>query len=224
MLEFFTASQNTPFAVVLGLLLVFLAVELAGLVLGADVSSMLGGGGAADMADAADAGLDTITGSEGLNIGFVTSFLYWLNVGRVPLVILIVLFMTFFVVTGYTVQYILLNATGHMLPAWLATPAALVVAIPAVRWSGRSFAKIVPRDETEAISLDELVGSRAVITIGTARSNSPAQARTVDRFGTTHYVMVEPDDPANVLETGKELLLVRHEGNRFYAIYHPDSI
>lgn len=222
MFEFFTAAQNVPFAVVLGLLLVILVVELAGLLFGADISGMLGDGGAGDLADAADVGLDSLSGGDGMNIGFVTSFLYWLNVGRVPLVILMVLLMTFFVVIGYTLQYILLRWFGHMLPAWLATPAALVIAMPGVRWSGRSIGKIVPRDETEAITLDELIGSRAVITIGTARSGSPAQARTVDRFGTTHYAMVEPDDPAVALETGKELLLVRYEGGKFYAIYHPD--
>lgn len=219
MYEFLTATQNLPFAIALALLLVLLAIELAGFLFGADVSGMLGDG----MPDAGvDVDLDLPSGDLP-DVSFVTGFLYWLNVGRVPLIILLVLLMTFFVIIGYGLQYLLLSFLGFMMPSYVAAPAALLVALPVVRWSGKGVGRVVPRDETEAISVRELVGSRAVISLGIAKAGYPAQARVSDRFGTTHYVMAEPDDPEATLESGHPLLLVRYDGSKFFAIRHPEG-
>ena len=234
MLEFATASQNLPFAVVLGILIAFFFIELVGFLFGADLSGLLGeidlpdidvpdiDVPSVDLPDIGvpDPGLEAVP--HGMNIGFVTSFLYWLNVGRVPIIILVVLFMTAFVVTGYALQLIVLGLAGFLLPGYLAAPAAFALALPVVKATGRTFGRIVPRDETEAISRSELVGSRAVITIGKARTGYPAQARVSDRFGTSHYLMLEPDDPNEELESGTSLLLVRFDGSRYYAIRHPE--
>lgn len=218
MYEFLTASPNLPFAVALGLLIVLLIIELAGFLLGTGLSSIIGDG------LTPDAGVDIdIPAGDGLNIGLVSSFLYWLNIGRVPLIVLAVIFMAFFVIIGYALQYAMAAGLGHMLPAWIAAPAAFVAAMPLVRSSGCHIAKIVPRDETEAVSMRELVGLRAVVTLGTAKKGYPAQARATDKFSTAHYVMVEPDDPAQSFGQGAELLLVRFDGTKFFAIHHPDG-
>jgi hypothetical protein len=43
-----------------------------------------------------------------------------------------------------------------------------------------------------------------------------------DEFGTTHYVMVEPEDPDQALGAGASVLLVRHvSGRRFRVIPNP---
>lgn len=214
MLEFATASQNLPFAIVLALLVAIFVIELGGFMFGANVGGLLGD---VDLPDA-----DVDVSPEALNLGFVTSFLYWLNIGRIPVIILIVVFMTAFVMSGYVLQLLVLSLGGFLLPAYLAALAAVAASIPLVRLFGRTVAKIIPRDETEAVSTAELVGSRAVIILGTAKTGSPAQARATDRFGATHYMMLEPDDPQAVLESGKELLLVRYDGSKFYAINHPE--
>lgn len=215
MLAFLAAPQNTPFAVVLALLLALFVIEVIGFMFGASISSLLGG-------DGPDMDLDALSGTEGFSPGVVTSFLYWVNVGRVPFIILMVLFMTAFVATGYILQYVCLSLVDHMLPAWLASLVAIAASAPCVRVLGKGLSRIMPRDETEAVSTAELVGTRAVIVLGTARRGSPAQARANDRYGQQHYLMLEPDDPEAVLETGEPLLLVRLEGEKFYAIKHPE--
>lgn len=211
--EFVTASQNLPFAVVLVLLVVIFLIELSGFLFGADIGGLLG-----DL-DLPDPGLD---GAAGVDLGFVTSFLYWLNIGRVPIIILIVLFMAAFVIMGYLLQLLVLGFGGFLLPGYLASLAAVLLSVPLVRVSGRAFGRIIPRDESEAVSQTELVGSRAVIPLGIAKAGYPAQARVCDRFGTTHYMMVEPDNPVEELPSGVDLLLVRHDGAKFYAIKHPE--
>ena len=213
MIDFVFADQNLAFTVVLGLLLFFFFVELCGLLFGADLSALLG-----DL-DLPDIDID----ADGIpDIGVATKFLYWLKVGKVPLMILLVIFMTAFVLCGYGLQLACLSLLDRPLPGWLAAVAALALTVPAVRLCGGTLARFMPRDETEAIEQDELIGGRAVIVLGKARKGSPAQARTSDRFGTTHYLMVEPDEADEILETGIALLLVRREGFVFYAIKHPD--
>lgn len=213
MLDFVFADQNLAFAVVLGLLLFFFVIELCSLLFGASVSGLLG-----DL-DLPDVDLDL---GDALDISLATKFLYWLKVGKVPLMILLVMFMTAFVVCGFVLQLVSLWLFERLLPGWLAATAALALTVPVVRTFGGALAKVMPRDETAAIDRDELIGGRAVIILGKAGKGSPAQARTTDHFGTTHYLMVEPDDPGEELETGVVLLLVRREGVVFYAIKHPD--
>lgn len=217
MLDFLLASPNLAFTIVLGLLLVIFAFELTSLLFGADLSGVLGDIDLPDL-DLPDADLDV----EVLDPGIVTKFLYWLRIGRVPLLVLLVIFMALFVICGYALQYVCLLLLGRLAPGWLAAPAALLLAIPAARVCARPLSKLIPGDETDAINRRDLVGLRAVIVLGKAGKGSPAQARTRDRHGTTHYFMVEPDNPEETLESGRDLLLVRNSGNLFYAIVHPD--
>lgn len=213
MFEFITADQNIPFAVVLVLLVAFFLIELASLLFGGSLTGLLG---EVDLPDF-DMDLDI-----DLDFGVATKFLYWLKIGKVPLMVLIVIFMAAFVLSGLALQLACLWLTGGLLPGWLAALGALFLSVPVVRVTGRFVTRVIPKDETDAISRAELVGGRAVIVIGTARRGSPAQAKTVDRHGTTHYIMVEPDDSGEEFGAGRDLLLVRQDETRFYAIAHPN--
>ncbi len=227
MLDFLIAPENLPFAVALTLLVALFLLELGGFLFGANLSGMLGDTPDIDIdidIAAPDSGMampDMPVGSD-VDVGVFTKFLYWLKIGRVPVIILIVIFMAAFVICGYGLQSLCLWLVDAMLPAYIAAVAAVLLSLPLVRLTGGFVARLIPKDETAAISLDELVGSRAVITIGAARRGFPAQARATDRFGTTHYLMVEPDRPEDELPSGRKLLLVRYDGRLFYAINHPE--
>jgi hypothetical protein len=84
-----------------------------------------------------------------------------------------------------------------------------------VRGAGGAIARILPRDETTAISQDALVGRSAVIVLGQARRGSPAQARATDRHGQVHYFMVEPSDDAETLVAGEALFVVSRVGSTY---------
>jgi hypothetical protein len=57
----------------------------------------------------------------------------------------------------------------------------------------------------------------ATITLGEARQGSPAEARFRDQFGTTHYLMVEPDD-GETYQAGDNVLLVQQRGAVYQCI------
>jgi len=188
---FLSADGNTIFLAALLLMLLIGAVEAAGL----------------------GAGL----GHDGLD-GNDASLLGWLNIGRLPLLMVIVVFLFAFGVTGLVLQQLIAGVFRHPAPAWLAGPLAAAIALPFTRVLGRLLARVLPGDETTAVSRETLVGRVAVIVTGAARFGSPAQARVRDAHGQTHYVMVEPDEDGQVFEQGTSVIIVRNAGARFLAI------
>jgi hypothetical protein len=89
--------------------------------------------------------------------------------------------------------------------------------LPVTGALARPLGRLLPHDETTAVTLDTLLGRRATVTDGVARSGSPARARVYDYHGHPHHVMVEPHEASSELHSGDEVLLVRREGNQFYA-------
>ncbi len=93
-----------------------------------------------------------------------------------------------------------------------------MAALPLTGIFARGLNRILPGDETTAVSLDNLLGKRAEIVVGEARRGSPARGRVRDAHGQTHYVMVEPSDDTGWLATGATALLVRREGDLFIGL------
>ena len=195
MLEIIAAPANLPFSVALLIMLMIGAVEAFGL--GASAVHL-------DMHADVDGGGD---------------LLGWLGIGRVPLLMLLVVFLALFGLAGLAIQQF-----AGPLSLWLAVPAAAAAALPLTGLGARGLARIMPGDETTAIGLDELVGRRGTITIGTARRGSPAQARVADIHGQVHYVMVEPYDDDHSIGQGETVRLDRREGNIFIAVPRAERI
>jgi hypothetical protein len=196
---FLLSGDNVPFIAALVLMLLIGVVEAVG----------LGGG----LGDGVDADLD----ANG------PSLLSWLNMGRLPLLMLIVVFLFSFGIVGLIGQQLVAAVIGQPAPWLLAVPAALAAALPVTRVFGRGVSRIVPKDETSAVSRDSLVGRVAVIVTGEARSGSAAQARVRDQHGQSHYVMVEPDYAGDTFAEGASVLLVRNAGARYFAIINTSA-
>jgi len=146
----------------------------------------------------------------------------WLGLGRLPLLMLLAIFLALFGMIGLIGQHLLLDFAGAMLSPLIAAPAAFLASLPLTGFAARSLAPLLPRDQSSAVPLDALTGSFARIVTGVARSGSPARARVEDVYGQAHYVMVEPDNAGQTLEEGETILLVRREEHVFRAISHGD--
>lgn len=209
MIEFLTAGANLPFTVALALMLMIALMEGVGTVLGVGFSTLL---------DALLPNIDLdVDGPEAESGTGLTRFLGWLRIGKVPFLVLLVVFLNAFGLAGLAIQSFVHNVAGLLLPAWVAIFPATLIALPLVRVTAGVVAHIFPRDETEAVSRTSFIGRVATITLGTARLNSPAEAKLRDAYGQTHYVMVVPDQEEE-LPTGTEVLLVRPQGSRFRVL------
>jgi hypothetical protein len=198
----FAAEQTWPFGAALALMAGLCVLEGAGLLLAHSPSQLLDN----LLPDAPD-GFDGPLG--------------WLHLGKVPMLVLMILFLTGFALTGYFIQGVALSASGHLLPAWMAGAAAALAGLLATSGLGGLIARVIPRDESSAVSEQSLIGRAGVVVRGAARAGLAAEAKVRDIHGLAHYVMVEPDLPEQVFEEGANVLLVRKSGAGFRCIANP---
>jgi hypothetical protein len=224
--EWLVAPGSGPFVVALLVMLGLALVEVVAVVSGIGLNDVIDeyvvphsgiealgdGGGGLDATTPADAD------------GVIARFLAWLYVGRVPVLMMLVVFLGTFALIGLAGQAMLRGVMGWTLPALVAVPVVFAASLPFVRACGAALARWLPRDETTAVDPATFVGRTAEVTGGIARSDLPAQARVVDAFGTAHYVLVEPDVAGIQFATGTRVLLVRQiGGGRFAAIVNTNA-
>ncbi len=215
MWAFITAAENLPVSVALMVMLGMALLEGVGLLLGAGLSGLV----------------DTVLPDIEVDVdlhevqtpGALSQFLGWLYVGKVPFLVVLIVLLTSFGISGLILQSISQSLLGTLLPSLLVAPVALLAALPLSRLSAAALARIMPRDETEAVSSDSFIGRVAVVTTGTARQGYAAQARLNDKHGQTHYVMVEPDAGEEELASGSEILLIKKRGSHFVAITNSNA-
>ena len=146
----------------------------------------------------------------------------WLHIGRVPILVLLVVFLMAFAIAGLLMQWTLRGLIGNALPPSMASVLAAVVALPIVRGCGAVIARHIPHDETTAVSEDSFIGRVARLSAESASQGQPSQAKLVDEHGQVHYLLVEPDTAATTFTRGESILIVsRVSGSLFRAIRNP---
>ena len=144
-------------------------------------------------------------------------FLDWLCLGRIPVLIWLIIFLTTYALFGFITQGIFFHFTESYFSLWIIAPATLFLCMPIVRLVASIFVKILPQDETTAIHSDELIGLTAEIILGDAKPDYPAQAKVKDQHGLTHYVMVEPAIEITLVQ-GQRVILTHKTKIGFQAI------
>ena len=209
----FLEPAMMPFTFALGLMLFIAALELIGMLAGMGLSDMLDS--VLPDVEAEFEGPDAPDGIEG---GAMATVLSWLAIGKVPLLVLIVAFLTAYGLTGFVGQSLFHAITGIYVHGLIAGIAALFIALPLTGKIGHAIARIMPKEETDAISRDTFFGKVVEIIRGEAKFGRPAEAKFKDYAGTAHYVLVEPDDETTTFKQGDEVLLVSKRGAHFAGI------
>lgn len=217
MWDLINTPQTAPFGIAIMLMLMLALLETAALLFGG-VNDWLDG----LLPDSLSEGAHAEVGVAHADAGVLVRFLSWLYVGRVPILMLMVLFLAVFGLSGYILQGCLKALLGFYLHPAPAVLAAWLLTLPVLRTVAAVVYRIMPKDETTAVSQTTLVGRVGVVVLGEARAGSPAQVRVKDRFGQQHYVMAEADDD-KVLKQGEAVLLVALNGNTFKAIANPSG-
>lgn len=221
-MTFLLSSQNMPFTISLVLMLAMAILEGVTTLIGAGFSDLLDSI-LPDMDVDVDVDLDADLDADFHTPGLFTKLLGWLKVGEVPILMLVIVFLTSFGLIGLFCQSMSVRFLGHMLPGALASIPSFFATLPVVRMCGGVLARIIPKDETESVSEESFVGRVAVITLGQAECGKAAQARLNDEHGQAHYIMVEPDLPDACFEQGSVVLIVSHEGPVYKAIANPSA-
>jgi Inner membrane protein YqiJ, N-terminal/Inner membrane protein YqiJ, OB-fold len=201
------AAETWPFTVATFLMLLIATVEGIAMVIGANISEWL--------QHALPDPWDNVHGP-------FDNMLGWLYVGRVPVLVLLVIFLMGFAITGFALNMVAHRFFGLWIPPLISVPLAFLASLPLVRILGAGLARLIPQDQTYAVSFESLVGRVATIVSGTARVGFPAQARVANEHGLNLYVMVEPETDGITFQGGERVLLKKQiSGSRFAAVVNP---
>ena len=218
-LDFFLAPQNGPFTVAAVITLVIAIVQFLSLLLGLGVTEALDEL-MPDIETEADLDADIDADLDLGEPGILEQLFGWLNAGRVPMLVLLIIFLTSFAGTGYVVQAFATGFIG-LLPSILVGPLAFAAALPTTRGASRVLGRVLPKDETYAITPEDLVGEIATVTLGPVERETAGKAKVMDAHGNLHFVRVRSARPDASFDIGAEILLVRREGSVFEAITPP---
>lgn len=201
-MEILTTPQTWPFGSALALMVALAVIEGAGLLLASSPSSWLDG-----LLPDPPEGVDGPLG--------------WLHLGKVPMLVILMLFLAGFAVTGYAVQAIWHSIAGSWLPTWIAVVPALFGGLSTVSALGALLARLNIGDETSAVSELSLIGRAGVVVRGTAKAGLAAEAKVRDHQGKVNYVMVVPDVDDQTFSEGAAVLLVKKTGAQYRCIANP---
>ena len=215
MLDFLAAPDNLYFVLSIAVMLLIVLLEVISISLGGGISEAID-----SVIPEIDADVDVPDASPAT----IAKVLSWFRVGEVPVLMLLIVFLTSFGLFGLIIQSIFQSITGVFIPVLIAFPVALFASLPFVRFAVGLLGKYMPKDETDAVSGKTLIGRVATIISGTAKPGNPVQAKVKDEHGKTHYIMVEPDKAEESFETHSKVVLVSQSGAFFKAISSNSSV
>lgn len=202
---FILSDANLWFSAAIAIVLVMFVIELLGMLFGA---SMLGVFDDLEL----DSISDTDTGSS------VSALSNWLCLDKLPFMIWMIIFLTFFGLSGLSANAVTQTVFSSSLAPAFSIPLAIAIALPLTARFGLRLARLLPKNESSALSADEFVGVTACITSGKAQRDNPAEAKFVDQYQQPHYVLVEPIDAHDSFVRGDTVILVEKTGGRWLAM------
>ncbi len=201
------APDVRPFAIAAAIVVAVAGIELLMTLVGASVGELFG------------KEFDLHAESESP----IAGLFFWVNAGRVPLLIFILLTLGIFSVEGFFLQAIA-HSLGMSVPPSIAALAAAAATIPSVRVVSRGISRVIPRDETYAVSDADFVGLVATVTIGPLDQGLPGKVRLKDVFGNWHSVAARASPDSQALPVGASVLLVDRDTKSFIAISAPADL
>jgi hypothetical protein len=201
LIEHFMAPEVRPFAIAAMMILVIGLTEALTMLIGFSLSEFVGK--AVDLDGHSEHGLVNV--------------ISWLNVGGVPLLIFVLLFLGMFSIAGFVIQEAAWSLAGP-LPTIVAAPAAFIAALPLVRRSTAFVAEIIPRDESYAVELADLVGRVGEVVVGPLDHGLPGRVRVNDAYGNVHFVAASAAPASAALPQGTAVLLVDRDDTHFVAV------
>jgi hypothetical protein len=201
------APDARPFAISAAIMVALGGIELLTMIVGFSISELIG----------KDFALETESHSA------IGGLFLWVNAGRLPLLILLILALGVFAMAGFLLQAVA-HSLGTAVPVTLAALAAAAVSLPAIRVTSRGIARIIPRDETYVVDNDDFVGHVAEVSVGPLDQGLPGRVRLKDVFGNWHSLVARASPESTPLPVGASVLLVDRDARSFIAISAPADL
>ncbi len=198
------APDVRPFAISAAIMVTLGGIELLTMIVGFSISELIG----------KDFALETESHSA------IGGLFLWINAGRLPLLILMILALGVFAISGFLLQAVA-HSVGTAVPVTLAALAAMAISLPAIRFTSRGIARIIPRDETYVVDEADFVGHVGEVSIGPLDQGLPGKVRLKDVFGNWHSVAARASPESTPLPVGASVLLVDRDARSFIAISAP---
>jgi membrane protein implicated in regulation of membrane protease activity len=227
MWSFLASPEFQPFSIAALVMIGLLAIETASMLFGTSASTLLDsvfGLHGVHVEAGLHHGLESHAPDSTANGGIVhgpdgplaTAF-DWLNAGRVPLLVLMMAAIACFAIVGMVVQIFAMHLLAP-LPTALAVALAMAAAIPGTRWTSRLVSRIIPRDETYAITDEDLIGRVGIVTLGPVVQGAAARAKVQDKYGNWHFPRVIPGAAGLSIPEGASILIVDKAGGQYTVI------
>ncbi len=136
----------------------------------------------------------------------------YLCIGKIPLLMWLVVFLVSYGLSGIILQMI------FHLNVYIAGIIVLFVSIIPTRYVSLFLHKIMPQDETTALSHDDFIGYTATIILGKSSKNHPAEASFIDKFNQKHYIMVEPENDDELYFQGDVVIITAKKSNSIFYV------
>ncbi|WP_312690863.1 OB-fold-containig protein [Kosakonia sp.] len=200
------SEYNSPYLFAISLVIFIGLLEVISLIFGSMLSGII----------------DThISDSDFLSSGHIGQALHYLNIGRIPSLIIVCLLAGYFGLLGILIQHGWITLWQTPLTNLLLAPVCFLLACVAVHYTGRAIAPWLPVDESSAITEDRFIGKMAMITGHNATQGSPCEGKFTDEFGQTHYLLLEPEAGHTFHKGDKVLIICRLSASRYLAEPNP---
>jgi hypothetical protein len=201
------APDVRPFAISAAIMVTLGGIELLTMIVGFSISELIG----------KDFALETESHSA------IGGLFLWINAGRLPLLILLILALGVFAIAGFLLQAVA-HSIGTAVPVTFAALAAFAISLPAIRVTSRGIARIIPRDETYVVDEADFIGHVAEVSIGPLDQGLPGRVRLKDVFGNWHSLVARASPESTPLPVGASVLLVDRDAKSFIAISAPADL
>ncbi|QQX81112.1 DUF1449 family protein [Shewanella sp. KX20019] len=202
MVSFLLNQDNLPYTISLCIVFVLGMVESLSLVIGASFLGLLD---------------DWTPNDNSADVAGVTGLVGWLCISRLPLLIWFVLALLSFAIAGFSLNYFSLSWFDSLLPQAISLPLSLLLMGFSCHFLGSKLADILPKNESSAVSVEDLNGCVGILTIGKAVLGNPSEALVKDDYMQKHYVLVEPDEVGVEFLTGTQVVLLKRKGRVWSA-------
>lgn len=131
------------------------------------------------------------------------------HLGEVPFSFVLMLVGLVFSFSGISIHYFL-NNIGFSISNLAVVPFSIFISCVLGFYLTRLFAKILPNNESYALSLTELLGSDGVVVIGEGNYNRFVQIKVVDKYGYDHYLMSKAAIEGQDFRKGDKIVLIEN--------------